>query len=103
MKLWGSRDDAGESEFDGVESESEEGSDGASEVEDVPDSDDDDGDRDEEEEEAEEELSSVTPPQLRPIPPYADEQAFRTAERALSRALANADGEGHGMFAELGS
>jgi hypothetical protein len=103
VKVWGSREDASGPEFDGLESESEEGSDGASDVEDVPESDDEDVDRADEEEEGEEEPSSATPSQFRPIPPYADEQAFRIAERALSRALANADGEGHGMFAELGS
>jgi hypothetical protein len=41
---------------------------------------------------------------ISPVPSYAEEQqAFRAAERLLSRTLATADSEGHSMASEMGT
>ena len=112
VKIWGTQDDRDVGSGSGTGSDGEDriGSgteDGSSDAEDVPDSDDDeDGENDEDENnDDDDDDDDDDAPELWATPPsHADEQqAFRVAERTLSLALANADGEGHGMSAEMGT
>jgi hypothetical protein len=119
VKVWGERDDR---EVDGLSEEDSDSEGGTDESEDSSGEEegeqDSSGDKDAEGSDAN---SSERPPSLFPIssPPsshrhrtalispvlsYAEEQqAFRTAERLLSRTLATADGEGHSMASEMGT
>ena len=112
VNIWGTRNDrvVGSGSGNGSEGEDCIGSGTGSDAEDaegVPESDDDEDENDEDDEDESDESDDDEDenPELCPTPPSyaAEQQAFRVAERTLSLALANADGEGHGMSAELGT